>query len=368
MMQEPDRELLKEIQKAHHQMPRWVIVLLLSGLVIVTAYFTATLLILLLISGIVAYLLSSIIKRIEYLGIKRAVAVAAVYVTAGLLLIGVDILIVPCLQQETRNITEKLPEITQQAEGAFRDLRDYPVAGEVIDKIIGGIAQPGHMISKMLNMSDLFSQAASVAFAMILIPFFVFFLLKDWPEVRNRIMRWIPSPYVETSIAAFSEIDILAGSYLRGLAIECSSVGAMASVGLALLGVDYPVTLGIVTAAANVIPYIGPIISCVIACLIAFIQFKSIGIVINVALLYTGIKLLDDFLVQPLTIGRSVKLHPMLLVITIIAGQKLFGIMGMVLAVPAVTIAQKVVVIFLEHGRNRTGRSEALKHSHEIIV
>ncbi len=142
----------------------------------------------------------------------------------------------------------------------------------------------------------------------------------------------------------------------------------MAAIGLAMLGVNYPVTLGIMTAAANVIPYVGPIVSCLIACLIAFIQFKSIGAVINVLLLYAGVKLLDDFVVQPLTIGRSVKLHPMLLVITIIAGQQLFGIMGMVLAVPTVTIFQKVVVIFLEDRRNRAVQSETLKHSHEIIV
>ncbi len=368
MMKEPDRELLKEIQKVHHQIPRWVIGLLLTGLLVITAYYTASLLILLLISGIIAYLLSTVITRIEYLGINRTVAVAAVYFCAGLLLIGADILIIPCLQQETRNLTEKLPEITQQAEAAFKDLRGYPFAEDMIEKILRTMAQPSHLLSKLPNMSDLFSQAASVAFAMILIPFFVFFILRDWPAILKKIMRWIPSAYVETSIAALSEIDILVGRYLRGLAIECSTVGAMASLGLAMLGVNYPVTLGIVTAAANVIPYIGPIISCLIACLIAFIQFKSAGAAISVVLLYTGIKLLDDFLVQPLTIGRSVKLHPMLLVITIIAGQKLFGILGMVLAVPAVTIAQKVVVIFFEDRRNRAVKSEALQHSHEIIV
>ncbi len=368
MMNDPDRELLKEIQKVHHQMPRWVISLLVIGLLFITAYYTASLLILLLISGIIAYLLSNVIKRIEYLGIKRTVAVAAVYFVAGLVITGVDIMLIPCLQQETKNLTEKLPEITQQAEGAFRDLRGYPFAEDMIEKILSGLAQPSHLISKMLNMSDLFSQAASVAFAMIIIPFFIFFILKDWPVLLKRIMHWIPSAYVETSIAALSEINILAGSYLRGLAIECSSVGAMAAVGLAMLGVNYPVTLGIVTAAANVIPYVGPIVSCLIACLIAFIQFKSAGSVLNVVLLYTCVKLLDDFLVQPLTIGRSVKLHPMLLVITIIAGQKLFGIIGMVLAVPAVTIAQKVVVIFLEGRRNRAAQPKALKHSHEIIV
>lgn len=368
MINESDKELLKEIQKVHHQTPRWVIGLLLTGLLVITAYYTASLLLLLLISGISAYLLSNVIKQIEYLGIKRTVAVAAVYFSAGLLLIAADILLIPFLQQETRNLTEKLPVITQQAENAFVDLRRYPFAEDMVDKILSGLAQPSHLISEMLNLSDLFSHAASVAFAMIVIPFFVFFILKDWPALLKRIMRWIPSAYVETSVAAMSEINILAGRYLRGLAIQCSAVGAMAALGLSMLGMNYPITLGIMTAAANVIPYIGPIISCMIACLIAFIQFKSAGAVLNVVLLYSGVKLLDDFLVQPLTIGRSVKLHPMLLIITIIAGQKLFGIMGMVLAVPTVTILQKVVLIFLEDRRNRAVQSEPLKHSHEIIV
>ena len=368
MIQEPDSELLKQIRKVHHQMPRWVIGLLLTGLIVITAHYTASLLILLLISGIIAYLLSNVIKRIEYFGIKRAVAVAVLYFVTGLLLIAADLMLIPCFQQETKNLAEKLPEITRQAENAFVDLRGYPFAEDVIEKILSGLAEPTHMLSKMLNVSDVFSHAASIAFAMIVIPFFVFFILKDWPAILKKIMRWIPSAYVETSIAALSEIDILAGRYLRGLAIECASVGAMASIGLAMLGVNYPVTLGIVTAAANVIPYIGPIISCLIACFIAFIQFKTIGSVLNVLLLYTCVKLLDDFLVQPLTIGRSVKLHPMLLVITIIAGQKLFGIMGMVLAVPSVTILQKVVVIFLEDRRNRTMQAENLKHVHDIIV
>lgn len=368
MKTESDRELLEEIRKVHHQIPRWVIGLLLTGLFVLTAYYTISLLILLLIAGIIAYLLSTIIKQIEYLGIKRTVAVAAVYFSAGLLLMAADFLLIPCLRQETRNLTEKLPEITAQAQSAFLDLRDYPFAEDMVDKILSGLAQPSHLLSKMLNLPDLFSHAASVAFAMIVIPFFVFFILKDWPALLKKIMRWIPSAYVETSIAAMSEIDILAGRYLRGLAIQCSAVGAMAAIGLAMLGVNYPVTLGIMTAAANIIPYVGPIVSCLIACLIAFIQFKTIGAVINVLLLYAGVKLLDDFVVQPLTIGRSVKLHPMLLIITIIAGQQLFGIMGMVLAVPTITIFQKVVVIFLEDRRNRSLHSEALKQSHEIIV
>lgn len=367
-MNNPEPEDLKEIRNIHNQMPRWVQGIIAAGLFLVMAYYTAGLLVLLLMAGIIAYLLGPLIKRIEYFGIRRTVAVAALYLAGGLFLIGADLLLIPCLQQETKNLTERLPEITAQAEEAFSDMRSYPFAEEMIDKIVEGIAQPSHLLSKMLNVSDLFSHAATVAFAMILIPFFVFFILKDWPILLKQVMHWIPSNYVETSIAALSEIDILAGNYLRGLAIECSTVGIMATLGLWMAGVNYPVTLGIITAAANVVPYAGPIVSCSAAGLIAFIQFKSMAAVINVILLYTGIRLLDDFLIQPLTIGRSVKLHPMLLVISILTGQKLFGIMGMVLAVPTVTIFQKVAIIFLEGRKKRQAPSDTLKHSHEIIV
>ena len=367
-MNEPEKKLLKEMERVHDRMPKWVLGLILAGVFTVLAYYTADLLVILLISGIIAYLLSSVISRIEYYGIKRSVAVAALYIAGFAVFIGADMLLIPCLQQETRNLTERLPELTQQAEEAFRGLRGYPVAEEMIEKVLEGIASPGLLLGRMLDMTEIFSHAASLAFAMILIPFFVFFMLKDWPGLLKAMMKQVPAGYVETTVAALSEINILAGNYLRGLAIDCLAVGGIASIGLWILGVNYPVTLGIVTGAANVIPYIGPIVSCIAACLIAFIQFKSLAAVLNVALLYIAVKMLDDFLVQPLTIGRSVRLHPVLLIISIIAGQKLFGILGMVLAVPVVTILQKVAVIFMEDRTSQAPVPDVIRNSHEIIV
>ena len=89
---------------------------------------------------------------------------------------------------------------------------------------------------------------------------------------------------------------------------------------------------------------------------------------LNVLGLYIVVKLIDDFIIQPATIGRSVKLHPMLLIISILAGQKLFGILGMILAVPAVTILQKIVQILLDHRKRMRSRTTAPIHIQKIIV
>ena len=367
-MKEPEEDLLRELSKVHHQMPRWVLVLLAAGVLAVVASYTAGLLVVLLVSGIFAYLFSSLINRIQYLGIKRTVAVAALYGATLLFFMAAEFLILPCLKQETAHLTARLPEITRQAEDAFSGLKGHPFTEELINRILEGIASPGHLISRSLNTSEVFSQAASLVFAVVLIPFFVFFILKDWPAVLKAVMRLLPPAYVETAIASLAEINILAGRYLRGLVIDCFSVAGIASLGLWALGVSYPFTLGIITGAANVIPYIGPIVSCIAACLIAFVQFKSAGAVINVIMLYIVVKVIDDFIVQPLTIGRSVRLHPMLLIISIIAGQRLFGIMGMILAVPAVTILQKVVQILLDHRQRARTRTATATHIQKIIV
>ncbi len=178
---------------------------------------------------------------------------------------------------------------------------------QVIRKILREATLPGRLLNQTLDFSAVFGYAAPFVLGLVLTPFFVFFLLKDWPEMLKRIMKWIPPAYVETTVSAMSEINVLVGRYLRGLAIDCLAVGIIATGGLWLLGVHYPITLGILSGCANVIPYLGPVIACVTACLIAFVQFQSIGAVINVLLLYITIKLIDDLFIQPLTIGKTLQ-------------------------------------------------------------
>jgi predicted PurR-regulated permease PerM len=85
-------------------------------------------------------------------------------------------------------------------------------------------------------------------------------------------------------------------------------------------------------------------------------QYRSFDPVWDVVVLYLVIKLMDDLMMQPLLIGKGVHLHPMLLVITLIVGENLFGVMGMILGAPVVTSAQKTAAILLEHHRETLRR------------
>jgi len=352
---------LTDLRRLRHQMPRWVLTLLAFGVAGVVASRITHLLMMLIAAAIIAYIFSSVICAFERLGIKRSVAVILLFVLASVFVIGADAIFIPDFKQEIMNAYAKFPEFSRQLQDAvlvtaLRSAEKYPVIESSIIKFLDDVFSPNGFIEKTLNASEILMQATPFIMALILVPFFVFFLLKDWPGIMKRGMDFVPPSYVETTISVIAEINILVGKYLRGLAADCFVIGILASVGLWLIGINYPITLGILSGVANVVPYLGPIIGCTASALFALMQYQSFDPILNVIVLYLAIKLLDDLVIQPLLIGKSMHLHPMLLVITLIVGEKLFGIMGMILGVPFVTASQKTVAILLEHRRDTQRR------------
>jgi predicted PurR-regulated permease PerM len=348
-------------RKLRNQMPRWVLVLLALGVAAVIASRITHLLIILLAAVVVAYIVSSAINAFEGLGIKRSVAVILLFAFAGVFVISADLIFLPDLKQEIMNAYAKFPEFSHQIKDALliiakSSAEKYPFIESSIMKFIDNEFGPSGFFGKTPDASEILRQAMPFIMALVLVPFFVFFLLKDWPGVMKRIIAWVPPSDVETTLSVIEEINILVGKYLRGLAVDCFAIGVLSSAGLWLIGINYPITLGILSGVANIIPYFGPIIGLTGSSLVALLQYRSFDPVLNVVMLYFVIKLVDDFVIQPLLIGKGVHLHPMLLVITLIVGENLFGVMGMILGVPVVTAAQKTAVILLEHRRETLRR------------
>jgi predicted PurR-regulated permease PerM len=363
---ETNRELIEEINKIHHQMPRWIILLLLAGILVFFAYHAASLLITLFLSAVLAYIVSYFINKAETLGIKRQLAVVMLYVFMVILLVMAEMILSPYLQQEVESYYAKLPEFSARIENALTksygsSMSNYPLSDEIIRKILNAVIGPGFMIDRTLNFSEIINKTTLLLFGGVLIPFFVFFLLRDWPGILRKAMAWVPPKYVETTVSLLSEINILIGKYLRGLTLDCILVGFIAAVGLSMFGINYPISLGILTGVANVIPYVGPVTACAAACLIAFMQFNSVIAILNMILLYIAIRVIDDLVIQHVTIGKIIRLHPMLLVITIMSGYMLFGLAGITVAVPVISIIQKVLSIIIEDRKPLAAKNDSIR-------
>ena len=101
------------------------------------------------------------------------------------------------------------------------------------------------------------------------------------------------------------------------------------------MGVQYFLFIGVFAGLANFIPYFGPIVGAALAVLVSLLNNGSIEMVFYILIAFAAVKLIDDTAVQPYVVGKSVNMHPMIILLVIIIGGKFFGILGMFLSVPA---------------------------------
>lgn len=340
--------------------PAW---LLAGAAALVLAYLFRALLLPLFLAAALAYLVNPLIAWAEVFAIRRSAAVALVYL--GLLLLGLTgaLLLGPRLAAEVAALAERLPAVAEQVEaGLDMATRELTAAVPAARRLLPATGAGGGLVERLLegwagSPGDLVQQARHLFLLVILVPFFAFFLLRDTRWLTAFLMDRLPPDHVETSVAVWCEIDGIIGRYLRGVALDGLVIGVLVALGLWAIGVPYPLLLGVFAGLANGVPFIGPLLSAGAAGLVVLTQGHGLAGVGRVVVFFLVLKALDDVLIQPLTIGRSVHLHPMLLLASVIAGNQALGILGMIVAVPAVTVLQETVRLLLEHRRVLAGHA-----------
>jgi predicted PurR-regulated permease PerM len=303
-----------------------------------------------------AYLLSPAIAWADALGIRRSVAVSALYAVIIAVLVVAGFLLGPGMLAETAALMDRLPALAQEIDvgldGALRELAEsapalrrlLPEGGDWVRRFLlnPGPGAPG----------DLFERMGHVFLLAILVPFFAFFLLRDMHRLIAVTMDRLPPQHVETSVAVWRELNGVIGRYIRGLVLDGLVVGALVALGLWAARVPYPLLLGAFAGVANVVPFVGPLLSAAAAGLVVVLTpGQGLAGVGRVVLLFLVIKVLDDTIIQPFTIGRSVHLHPALLLGSVVIGSHALGVLGMIVAVPVATVLQETARLLLEHRR-----------------
>jgi predicted PurR-regulated permease PerM len=320
-------------------------------------YVSRDFVLLLFLSATLAYLLNPIVEVAESALIKRDIVVTALYLAIGIAILGGGYFLYPRLSAEIQTLTTNLPSFGERLNEAIDAVQSeiisqHPEAQRFFTtREIRYQTLNAFFERQAKDLPTLVGQFAFMILASVLIPFFSYFFLRDGRTTLESLLNRAPANYIETSVAIWREIDRIVGHYLRGLALEGLAIAVIATVGLWLLGVNYPLLLGAVSGIASVVPYLGPILGGGSAVLVALVQFKSLAPIAKVVVLYLVLKLLDIFAIQPLAVGREKELHPMLLIASIIVGGHALGIVGMIIAVPTITIIQRVARLLYERRR-----------------
>jgi len=180
---------------------------------------------------------------------------------------------------------------------------------------------------------------------MIIIPFIIFFFLKESRELKKLIVQSLPNRWFEMALSLIHKISLQLGRFIRGQLTDSAIVGFMITVALLILDVRYAIFIGILAGLANMIPYLGPVVGGIPAVLVSVMDNGDFSGVPSIILAFAVIKIIDDVIVQPLVVSKSVELHPVVVILAIVAGGSLGGIFGMIVAVPLTSIIKVTVSI-----------------------
>jgi predicted PurR-regulated permease PerM len=179
--------------------------------------------------------------------------------------------------------------------------------------------------------------------SLLLIPFLAFFMLRDGWRFKRLLSNAVPNAFFERTLFLLDQLDRTARGYFQGL-IKLTVLDAVClAAGLWFIGVSSPLLLGLLTAIMAWIPYVGSIGGCLLVVLVAATDFPGSPSVAYAAIaLFIAVRLLDDFVFMPMTIGKSLKMHPLVTVLMIFAGGAVAGVAGLVLVLPLLGIVMVV--------------------------
>ena len=179
--------------------------------------------------------------------------------------------------------------------------------------------------------------------ALLLAPFFAFFFLRDGQRFLKFVCESVPNAHFERTLYMIERVDGTARAYFQGMLKLTLIDSVCLAFGLWVIGVPGAIALGLMAAVLAWIPFVGSVIACVIVVLVAATDFPSDPWVVYAAIgLFLSVRLLDDFVFMPLTVGRSLHMHPLPTVLLIFIGGAVAGVPGLILALPLAGVVMVV--------------------------
>jgi len=301
-----------------------------------------------------AYLLNPIVYHVEKRGVSRPIATLAALLIVTLVAVGLLLFIIPGLwEQSTAVGTNLMVYFTPQNAARQRAaLRRYSpgldrVAGNRIEQFIRDpsvvFGSPSTWFAG--GLSDFF-QTAAASVDLLLVPFFVYYILVDFSTWRDSLENIIPPRFRDPFERLFDEVGRILQAYVRGQLLIAMLMGMLYAIGFVLLQVPAGAGIAILAGLLNTIPYIGTVFGMVLATSFTMAAgggFWRLGGVIGV---FVAVQIIEGYFLTPRILGGRTSLHPMAVFLGMLIGGKLFGFLGIILAVPTIAVA-KVFVMFL---------------------
>ena len=334
---------------------RWVPAVLLAVLLFDLVYtFGSVAIVPVLASFTLAYILNPVVSYLQKRGLSQALAAMLTLVLVILFISGFLLFVIPGIWQESLEAGQKIaPQFTP--ENAIRHRAALRRYSPVLDKLLGErverfIRDPSELVGSPSTwfaggLSDFLATAAA-SFDLFLVPFFVYYILVDFRTWRDFSEDLIPPRFRDTFSRLFDEVGRILQSYVRGQLLIALLMGGMYGVGFAALRVPAWAGLAVLSGFLNLVPYVGTLFGMVLATAFTLADGGGFWRVAGVLAVFAVVQSVEGYYLTPKILGARLRLHPMAVFLGLLIGGKLFGFLGIVLAVPTLAVG-KVFLMFL---------------------
>ena len=277
---------------------------------------------------------------------SRVAAIVLAFVVSAIFTVGVVSFVVLPLFGQLNELLAKLPEYSKQVQGdsLLGLLKDPTASGapllpssleglleDAINSIMGFLA---NVVRNLLNSTV---QMVANLVGLVVVPFLAFYFLKDWRQLCHMITDLF-TPGARPKVShVLARIGVAISGYVEGL-WKLSLLAALSvTIVLLLLGVPYPLVFGLIALVAETIPVIGPMISAIPAVFVAYTATTP-NTALLLAVFYIVYYTMDSQMLQPIVMGKKINLHPVVILLALMIGGKLFGILGMLFAMPVAAV------------------------------
>lgn len=341
-----------------------IVLLIISawGFIQGTFLLLTKLVVLLILAIFFAYLMNPLVTLIrtpfknrhleKFMPRSLAIVIAYCWVFIGL---GISIsYLAPRIADQTRQLASNVPAYTASVQtwvkGISNRFESYKVPEqiqeEVNNKIASFLGELGSVATTFVG--ELLLTIATYLPWLILLPVLSFFFLKDVNLFRVSLLRLFPSGMWRARAESFlDDVNTTLAAYTRAQLISCFLIGSICTLGFYLLGVNYALLLGILAGILEFIPLIGPLVVALTAITIS--AFYSPWQALYVGIFLLVLRICQDYVFYPRIVREGIHLHPLAIILSVLAGEQIAGIMGVFLSIPAVALITVLVKHIREH-------------------
>lgn len=318
-----------------------------------------------ILAGLLYYLLNPIVDFMEKHKINRLVAITIVFILIALLLIWGLAVAIPSLQHQIVSFVRNLPANLQKSNKIIQDFLENRISDDVkpqLEEIANNFsdqvtAWASNFSSKAVNwVSTLISTASQVIVAIIIMPFILFYLLRDGKNLKSYLTKFMPTKFREPVGQILTDVNTQLANYVRGQVTVAIIVAIMFIIFFKIIGLRYAVTLGVTAGILNLVPYLGSFLAMLPALVLGLIAGPIM--LLKVIVVFIVEQTIEGRFVSPLILGSQLNIHPINVLFVLLTAGSMFGIWGVLLGIPVYASAKVVIAAIFKWYKKVSGLYE----------